>query len=138
MKSLSRVVVASAPPSLLDGSPASAVREEERPAARPILRRALIATAIGMVVFLLIQTILAVYNVHVLRDAISRGLVGGYPSVFLSLRLRLLTALVVGGISYPFFALVGIAIATRGYRLLFMLPAASFVLVAVIGTGYGH
>lgn len=138
MKSLSRVVVASAPPSLLDGSPASAVREEERPAARPILRRALIATAIGMVVFLLIQTILAVYNVHVLRDAISRGLVGGYPSVFLSLRLRLLTALVVGGISYPFFALVGIAIATRGHRLLFMLPAASFVLVAVIGTGYGH
>jgi hypothetical protein len=29
-------------------------------------------------------------------------------------------------------------VASRGHRILFMLPAASFVLVAVIGTGYGH
>jgi hypothetical protein len=137
MKSLSRAAVASPPP-LSDGAPASAVQEEDRPAARPILRPAIVATAIGMVVFLLIQGILAAYNVHLLRDAISRGLVGGYPSIFLSLRLRLLTAMIVGGISYPLFALAGVVIASRGRRLLFMLPAASFVLVAAIGSGYGH
>ena len=135
MKSLSRVAV---PRPLSDGTPASAVREEDTPAARSILRPAIVATAIGLVVFLTIQSVLAAYNVHVLRDAISRGLVAGYPSVFFSLRLRLLTALIVGGVSYPLFALVGVVVASRGHRLLFMLPAASFVLVAVIGSGYGH
>ena len=138
MNSLSRAAATSlsaAPP--LRGN-AAAVREGPAPATRPLLRPALIATAIGLVVFLLIQGILAAYNVHVLRDAISRGLVGGYSSVFLSLPLRLLTALIVGGISYPFFALVGAVIASRGHRLLFVLPAASFVFVAAIGSGYGH
>jgi hypothetical protein len=138
MKSLPRAAVAPLPSALSEGSSASAVREEGTPAARPILRPAIVATAIGMVVFLLIQGILAAYNVHLLRDAISRGLVGGYPSIFLSLRLRLLTAMIVGGISYPLFALAGVVIASRGHRLLFMLPAASFVLVAAIGSGYGH
>jgi hypothetical protein len=137
MKSLSRAAATS----LSAATPpreGAFVREGPAPAARLFLRPALIATAIGLVVFLLIQGILAAYNVHVLRDAISRGLVSGYSSVFLSLRLRLLTSLIVGGISYPLFALVGMAVASRGHRLLFMLPAASFVLVAVIGTGYGH
>ena len=138
MKSLSRAAVASPPSALSDRSTAPASRQEDAPAAGTLLRPAIVATAIGLVVFLLIQGILAAYNVQVLRDAISRGFVGGYPSVFLSLRLRLLTALVVGGITYPLFALVGVAIASRGYRLLFVLPAASFVLVAVIGIGYGH
>jgi hypothetical protein len=138
MKSLSRAAATSLSAVLPPRGPASAVREGPAPAVRPLLRPAFIATAIGLVVFLLIQGILAAYNVHVLRDAISRGLVSGYSSVFLSLRLRLLTSLIVGGISYPLFALVGMAVASRGHRLLFMLPAASFVLVAVIGTGYGH
>jgi Domain of unknown function (DUF5658) len=137
MKSLSRAAVASALP-LSDGAPALAVGDTATPAARPLLRPAIAATAIGVVVFLLIQGILAAYNVHVVQDAISRGVVGGYPSVFLSLRLRLLTAVIVGGISYPLFAFVGMVVASRGHRLLFLLPAASFVLVAVIGTGYGH
>ena len=137
MKSLSRAAATSlATPPLREG--ASAVREGPPPTARSLLRPALIATAIGLVVFLLIQGILAVYNVHVLRDAISRGLVGGYPSVFLSLRLRLLTVLIVGGISYPLFALAGVVIVSRGYRFLFVLPATSFVLVAAVGSGYGH
>lgn len=135
MKSLSRVAV---PRPRSDGSPASAVREEDTPAARSILRPAIVATAIGLVVFLTIQSVLAAYNVQLLRDAINRGLVGGYPSIFLSLRLRLLTALIVGGISYSLFAFAGVVTASRGYRLLFMLPGASFVLVAAIGSGYGH
>jgi hypothetical protein len=137
MKSLSRAAVASPPP-LSDRSPASDVPVEDPQAARPILRPALIATAIGFVVFLLIQGILAGYNVHVVQDAISRGLVNGYPSDLASLSRRLTIALIVGGVSYPLFALAGVVIASRGYRFLFMLPAASFVLVAAIGTGYGH
>jgi hypothetical protein len=138
MKALSRAAATSrsAPPPHTE--PATASREGPAPAVRPILRPAIVASTIGLAVFLLIQGILAAYNVHVLRDAINRGLVEGYSSVFLSLRLRLLTALIVGGVSYPLFALVGMVVATRGYRLLFMLPAASFVLVAVIGTDYGH
>jgi len=105
---------------------------------RPVLRPAIVATAIGLTVFLLIQGILAAYNVHVIRDAINRGLVNGYPSVFTSLPRRLAISYIEGAISYPFFALAGVVIARRGYRLLFVLPAASFVLVAAIGSGYGH
>lgn len=138
MKSLSRAAVALPSATPPPRSPGPAVREEGTSAAGPILRPALVATAIGLVVFLLIQGILAAYNVHVVRDAISRGLVNGYPSNYSSLPRRLLTALILGGISYPLFALVGMAIASRGHRLLFMLPAASFVLVPLVGSGYGH
>jgi hypothetical protein len=135
MKSLSRVA---APRPLSDGSPALAVREGVTPAIRPLLRPAIVATTIGLVVFLLIQGILAAYNVHVIRDAFSRGQLNGYPSNYSSLPIRLLTTLVLGSITYLVFALSGLAIASRGHRLLFMLPAVGFVLVAVVGTGYGH
>jgi hypothetical protein len=80
---------------------------------------------------LVIQAVLAIYNVDVVRDAMSRGLVSGYPSVFLSLRMRLLTSLVGGGIPYLGFALVGIVVAGRGHRSLFILPAAGYVLITV-------
>jgi hypothetical protein len=135
MKSLSRVAV---PRPLSDGSPASAVREEGTPVDRPLLRPAIVATAIGLAVFLLIQGILAAYNVHVIRDAISRGLMDRYPSTLLFLRLRLLTALIEGGISYLVFALVGIAIASRGHRFLFLLPSAAYVVVVADGAGYAY
>jgi uncharacterized protein DUF5658 len=105
---------------------------------RPVLRPAIVATAIGLAVFLLIQGILAAYNVHLLHDAIHRGLIGGYPSIFLSLRLRLLSAFIEGGIGYLIFALVGIAIASRGHRFLFLLPSAAYVVVVVEGAGFAY
>ena len=123
---------------LSDGSQASVVPREATPTARPLLRPAIVATAIGLVVFLLIQGILAAYNVHLIREAFSRGQLNGYPEIYSSLPLRLLTALVGGGITYLVFALTGLAIASQGHRLLFVLPAASFALIAVIGSGYGH
>jgi hypothetical protein len=136
MKSLSKATPASSPSDVSDRALVSAVGEEDTAAVRrPILRPAFIATSIGLAVFLLIQGILAAYNVHVIRDAINEGLVNGYPSNYSSLLRRLFAALILGGISYPVLALVGIAIARRGHRLLFVLPAASFVLVAVIVYG---
>jgi hypothetical protein len=138
MKSLSRPTVASPSAVVPDGTLAPGAGDDAIPPTRPILRPAIVATAIGLVVFLLIQGILATYNVHLVRDAISRGLVNGYPSNYSSLVRRLLAALILGGISYPLLALVGIAIARRGHRLLFVLPAASVVLLAVIGSGYGR
>jgi uncharacterized protein DUF5658 len=137
MKSLSRAAVTSPSAALSERSPARTLRDDPA-GVRPILRPALLATAIAMAVFLLIQGILAAYNVHLIREAVHRGLVNGYPSDLSSLPRRLLVAITVGGISYPLFALVGMAIASRGHQLLFMVPAASFVLVAAVGTGYGH
>jgi hypothetical protein len=138
MKSLSRTVVASSSAVPPPSQPAPSIRNEGMPPAGPLLRPALIATAICLAVFLLIQGILAVYNVHVIRDAFSRGQLNGYPSVYSSLPIRLLTTMVLGGITYVVFALVGVVIASRGHRLLFMVPAASFVLVAALGFGYAH
>jgi hypothetical protein len=105
---------------------------------RPLLRPAIVATAIGLGIFLVIQSVLAAYNVHLIREAFNQGQLNGYPALYSSLPLRLLTTSVLGSITYLVFALAGLAIASRGHRLLFVLPAASFVLVAVIGTGYGH
>jgi hypothetical protein len=89
-------------------------------------------------IFLVIQSVLAAYNVHLIREAFNQGQLNGYPALYSSLPLRLLTTSVLGSITYLVFAIAGLAIASRGHRLLFVLPAASFVLVAVIGTGYGH
>ena len=137
MKSLSRAAASlSAAPAPTE--PVTASREGPTPAVRPTLRPAIVATAIGLVVFLLIQGILAAYNVHLVHDAFQRGELNGYPSVYASLRLRLLTSLVGGSITYLVFAVVGTAIASRGHRFLFVVPAASYVLVAVIGAGYAH
>lgn len=129
MRSLSRTVASPSEVSSA-GSPARAVKDGSVRPGRPILRAALLATAGGLVAFLLIQGILAAYNVHVIRDAISRGLLADdYPSAFRLLSLRL-TNLIDEGIGYLFFALVGMSIAARGHRLLFMLPAAGYVLAA--------
>ncbi len=138
MKPVADPVADASPTARTVGSPAPAVLDDAgRPAGRTV-RAALPATAVGLVAFLAIQGILAAYNVDVLRDAISRGLLNGYPSVFLSLPRRLLSSLIGGGISYLCFALVGTAIASRGRRVLFVLPAACFVLVTVFVSGYPH
>jgi hypothetical protein len=138
MKSLSRDAATSLSAAPPPTEPVTTSREGPARAVKPLLRPAIAATTIGLVVFLLIQGILAAYNVHVIRDAFSRGQLNGYPSNYSSRPIRLLTTLVLGSITYLVFALSGLAIASRGHRLLFMLPAIGFVLVTIVGTGYAH
>jgi hypothetical protein len=93
---------------------------------------ALVALLGGLLVFLAIQTLLAAHNVNVIRDATARGLVDGYS---LSLGDRLVPALVGGVSGYLAIAVVGLAIAQRGHRLLFAAPAAALVLAAFFVDG---
>jgi hypothetical protein len=107
MKSLSRAAATSLLAAPAPAEPVTASREGRAPAVKPLLRPAIVATAIGLVVFLLIQGILAAYNVHVIRDAFNRGQLNGYPSNYSSLPIRLLTTLVLGSITDLVFALSG-------------------------------
>jgi len=105
-----------------------ATTPEGRPE-RPLLPAAIVAMLGCLLLFVAIQTLLGVYDIHVIRDAITRGLVDGYS---LSLRDRLLPALVGGLIGYLVIAMVGVAIAAEGHRLLFVLPAAGYVLTDLV------
>jgi hypothetical protein len=96
---------------------------------RRLLPVALVALLAGLLVFLAIQTLLGLYDIQVIRDAIARGLVDGYS---LSLRDRLLPALIHGVMGYLIIAAVGLAIAGKGHRLLFAVPAAAYVLTDFI------
>lgn len=112
--------------------------DEQTPPGSSVLRRVTQATGLGLLVFLLIQCLLAVHNVQVIAEAFERGQLNSAPSAYGSLSLRLLTVFVGDGIVYLVVALAGVAIAHRGHRLLFILPAASYVLITVIGAGYAH
>jgi hypothetical protein len=80
MKSLSRAAARSLSAAPAPTEPVSASREGPAPAVEPLLRSAIVATMIGLVGFLLIQGILAAYNVDVIRDAFSCGQLDGYLS----------------------------------------------------------
>jgi hypothetical protein len=97
----------------------------EGPTSRRLLPAALVALLVGLVVFLVIQALLGLYDIQVIRDASARGLVDGYS---LSLRDRLWPALIHGVMGYLIVATVGVAIAGKGHRLLFAIPAAAYVL----------
>jgi hypothetical protein len=86
---------------------------------------ALVALLGGLLGFLAIQTLLVVFTVNVIRAATARGLVDDYS---LSLSDRLLPALVGGFFGYLVISTVGVAIAHGGHRLLFVVPAAAYVL----------
>jgi hypothetical protein len=120
----------------IDALPADPI--EIGSSSRAALRSTILAMAIGLLTFLLIQGLLAAYNVEVIRDAIARGQLNGYPSVYASLPLRLATTLTGGGITYVTFSLVAVAIARRGHRWLFVLPAASYVLIGALDPGSAH
>jgi hypothetical protein len=96
---------------------------------RRLVPAALVALLGGLLVFLGIQTLLGIYDIHVIRDAIARGLVDGYS---LTLRDRLLPGLIGGLIGYVVIAMVGVAIAAEGHRLLFAVPAAAYVLTTFV------
>jgi hypothetical protein len=83
----------------------------------------------GLLAFLLVQGLLTVHNLGVMRDAVDRG----WLDVSRSDPFRnLLVSLGYGALSYLMLASAGSAIAARGHRLLFALPAAAYVFVSVL------
>jgi hypothetical protein len=103
------------------------------PPPRPrTVRVAVVATVVGLLAFLLIQSLLAAYNADVWRDAIERGWLE--PSTFdrVTWASRLPMALLYGAIAYLVVSLAGTAIAGRGHRYLFTLPATALILVSVL------
>jgi hypothetical protein len=101
----------------------------DAPSRRRTVRVALIATLVGLLAFLIIQGLLAAYNLDVMRDAVDRG----WLDVSRSDPFRnLLGSFGYGAVSYLMLALSGSAIAGRGHRVVFALPAAAYVLVTVL------
>ena len=94
-------------------------------------RTAVVWTILGLFVFLLLQVLLAAYEVGVERDAIRRGTLdvyGGYRVSFASH----LPFLAGGGLAYVTLAVGGSAVASRGHRLLFALPAVTYVFMPAL------
>lgn len=101
----------------------------DTPSRRRTVRVAFVATIVGLFVFLLVQGLLAAYNLEVMRDAVDRG----WLDVSRSDPFRnLLVSLGYGAVSYMMLALAGSAIAGRGHRMLFTLPAVVYILVTVL------
>jgi hypothetical protein len=93
------------------------------------VRMAVVATVVGLFVFLVVQGLLAAYNLDVMRDAVDRGwldVARGDPVRQASVSLG------YAGVSYLMLALAGSAIAGRGHRLLFALPAIALIFISVI------
>jgi hypothetical protein len=108
----------------------------DAPSRRRTVRVALVATLVGVVAFLLVQGLLAAYNLGVVRDAVDRGLLHVSELDRLSYAARLSPVLFAGGISFLILALVGSAVASRGHRVLFALPAAAYILVSVFAAAH--
>jgi hypothetical protein len=98
---------------------------------RSTLRAAVVAIVLGLLVFVLVQVSLAAYEVGVIRDAIDRGMEQVYPGYRVSLSTHL-PSLIAGGIAYLMLAVGGSAIAGRGHRLLFALPALAYVFTPML------
>jgi hypothetical protein len=95
-----------------------------------IFRVALLATLLGLLVFLGIQTLLAIYNVGLIRDAIDHGRTDalGWELTWLS---RLFPRAIVGVLDFVALAMAGSAIARQGHRVLFALPAVAYLFASV-------
>jgi hypothetical protein len=89
-----------------------------------------VTIALALVAFLLIQTLLAAYNDHIVRQAIERGVIeigpGGWKPP------TILRRLFPGVIGFGALAIAGSMIASRGSRALFAMPAVAYVFASVI------
>ena len=119
-------------------APASEVRRaHDLPIPDPVPRRlrtlrpGLVGTVLGLLAFLLIQFFLANYEVGVIREAIERGTLEVYDGYRVSLGTYL-ESLVAGGIAYLTLAIAGVAVASRGHRLLYALPAVAYVFMPAL------
>lgn len=102
-----------------------------QPSRPPSFLVAAVASTLGLLAFLLVQLLLSAYSVSVARDAIDRGTLQVSPGYDVSLASHL-PSLAAGGLAYVMLAVATAAIAGRGHRFLFMLPAAAFVFVSVL------
>ena len=90
-------------------------------------RSTLLALGLCLVVFLLIQGLLAAHTVREAHEAVASG--GIRDNTFLrSLPLRARGDLLAGSLAYLSIAVAGIAVARQGHRRLFAVPAAIFIL----------
>jgi hypothetical protein len=100
-----------------------------------IWRSTLLALGLCLVVFLLVQGLLAATSIRDAHDAVGNGAVR--DSVFLrSLPVRARGDVLAGALAYLGIAIAGVAIARQGHRRLFLVPAAIFVLGAAVGDGH--
>jgi hypothetical protein len=96
-----------------------------------IFRVALLATLLGLLAFLVIQTSLALYNIGAIRDAAARGMYEISSWDRLTILTRLFPRTLVGIIDFVALAITGSVIARRGHRVLFALPAVAYVFASV-------
>jgi hypothetical protein len=93
------------------------------------VRTAVVATVVGLLAFLLVQSLLAVYTFDDLRGFLDHSSFDVRGPLF-----HVAVSLTHGGVSYLVLAVAGAAIAVGGHRVAFVLPAAAWVLVsAVVG-----
>jgi hypothetical protein len=105
----------------------------DTPSRRRTVRVAVVATIVGLLTFLLVQGLLVAYNLDVMRDAVDRGRLDVVDPFH-----NLPVSLGYGSVSYLMLAFAGMAIAGRGHRVVFALPAAAYVLVTVLVGSQHH
>jgi hypothetical protein len=115
---------------------AAAVAERvARPLEAPIepgkraLRRGLLAAVAAGAVFVLLQALLAAYNLHVFHQALAKRVDQGSVSWCLGHCMR--QAIPEALFAYIGFALIGVVVAVAGRRVLSALPASLYVLYGV-------
>jgi len=91
----------------------------------------IVAIISTLLVFLLIQTLLAAYNVEAVRDALAKKLYEPFPGDRLTLFWRLYPSAISGALAFVTLAAAGVLLAYRGYRLLFTAPAVAYVFASV-------
>lgn len=107
--------------------------EPPAPEERRIGGRGLRALLGGAALFTLGQALLVVNDLRAYQAAHARGLIPGFEPAAWG---RVLTLVLVGGgIAFVGFALAGMIVAAAGHRLLFVIPAAVFVLLPVVQAG---
>jgi hypothetical protein len=90
------------------------------------LRRGLVAALAAGAIFVLLQALLATYNLHVLGDAVAKRVEQLPVSYCLGHCLR--EAVPEALFAYAGFALAGVVVAAAGHRLLCALPASLYAL----------
>jgi hypothetical protein len=96
------------------------------------LRIAIAWTLLALVAFLLLQTLLAAYNDHVVRDALNHKLIDEIAPWEATIVSRLLPGAIPGAIVFVTLAVGGLVIARRGPRLLFAVPAIAYIFASVV------
>jgi Domain of unknown function (DUF5658) len=99
--------------------------------ARSIPLGALAWTSLAVCVFLIIQALLAAYNISATREAIARGDWEASPYDHLTVLPRLFPMGIAGMIAFVSLCVGGSATASRGHRILFALPGIANVLASV-------